>query len=519
MEENKSMPPFLKFILIPFIVIIFIVTFLVPSVNTATVQFTSEKLSEALTWLSNNGYMAWASGGLSTGQIPYANSSSTVTGDSGLTYTSGVLKVGSISGNTTQFKIDNAYITALSTVAYMVGVNTSGDDVPGSSGYWVKQGENGKLLYATSDNVAQDDIQYALNLAAVNTGMVALTNGVFWVNKQVGQTYAIKIPRAYFGDINPGLNGVGMRDVTPIGLKGNYNGTIIALASGQNCDVIQIGDDAVGIYANESTYVSDLFIIGNRDSQTSGSGINIRPNMNLGWIYHCKILYCKDFGIYSENNRYWSIYDCNADGNGKDGIFLDGGYENNIFDGWAWSNGYSGLYFGGGGYSNHVIGFRAMCNNTVAGLGGIRINGTGNILTSCSSWDEMLPGSKRQDYGVMIEGTSTNTRIEGCNLGVGLLANQFGALYQAAGVTLTKYIDNIGLDDRQVGTGTIIIGSTSTVISHTLGGIPIDISVAFTNNTTVTKAWWTANSSNFTVNVDQDPTTDNQTFSYIARTN
>ena len=86
-------------------------------------------------------------------------------------YVDGVLYVGSrtISDNGTQLKVDDTYISAPGTPDYVVGVNTATDDVPGSTGYWVKSGSTGQMIYSTSAN-ATDGV-----IAAIYSDMPSVT--------------------------------------------------------------------------------------------------------------------------------------------------------------------------------------------------------------------------------------------------------------------------------------------------------------------------------------------------------
>jgi len=61
MNENNSLPPIVKYLLIPFMFVMFIVTFLVPSLSTATNTYDITNLNKILSYLNAYGYTAIAS--------------------------------------------------------------------------------------------------------------------------------------------------------------------------------------------------------------------------------------------------------------------------------------------------------------------------------------------------------------------------------------------------------------------------------------------------------------------------
>ena len=126
-------------------------------------------------------------------------------------YVDGTLYVGSraISDNGTQLKVDDTYISAPGTPDYTVGVNTATDDVPGSTGYWVKSGATGQIVETTT-STADVAINWPMNLG----GHIHLGSGHFVVNSPV-----------FFYQNYTTLDGEG-------------DSTWIDLASGSNCSVI-----------------------------------------------------------------------------------------------------------------------------------------------------------------------------------------------------------------------------------------------------------------------------------------
>lgn len=87
MEEfNDYGKALLKYIIIPFIIIMFIVGFVVPGLSGSIQPYT---LNGALNYLAQQNYIAWAATGLTADQVLVATGTNTVGGYSGLTYNSG----------------------------------------------------------------------------------------------------------------------------------------------------------------------------------------------------------------------------------------------------------------------------------------------------------------------------------------------------------------------------------------------------------------------------------------------
>ena len=91
-------------------------------------------ISSALDYLTSNGYTAWATGGLTTNQVPYANSSTTLAGDSGLTYNPGTdtlttTNISAPTGRSATYVIAASNATALEKAQADVVCDGTDDDV------------------------------------------------------------------------------------------------------------------------------------------------------------------------------------------------------------------------------------------------------------------------------------------------------------------------------------------------------------------------------------------------------
>ncbi len=186
--------------------------------------------------------------------------------------------------------------TNLATVKYIVGVNSATDDVYGSTGYWVKQGSNGKLLESTSDNVADDDIQYAIDLVSGSYGTVHLTSGVFYISDNISVCQYLT------------LEGEG------------HVATTIYLANGSNNNML-----ISPVAALSQITIKDLILDANRTNQTSqGRGIYFSTNATTGLIIRDIWVQCAYGESIYINNIGWSmtIDGCTVRDSGGTGIYF-----------------------------------------------------------------------------------------------------------------------------------------------------------------------------------------------------
>lgn len=78
--------PIVKLVIMPFLVVMFILSFVAPALNTAATNYVGQQLADTLIWLQNQGYVAWAANGLSANEVAYATSGNTLEGESSFTY-------------------------------------------------------------------------------------------------------------------------------------------------------------------------------------------------------------------------------------------------------------------------------------------------------------------------------------------------------------------------------------------------------------------------------------------------
>lgn len=253
-------------------------------------------------------------------------------------YVDGTLYVGSrtITDNGTQLKVDDTFIGAPGTPDYVVGVNTATDDVPGSTGYWVKSGSTGEIVRLTVGATnADDSINWAEDtVSAKGGGKILLTSNNLTVDDPV-------IPKQYVH-----LQGSGG------GFPEARTGTWLVLANGADCDVIQYLHPGGGVtYYDFYGIISDLAIDGNKANNASGNGMNFDQcrrmrieNVFIGW--------CKESGLklgtgWGATLSSWFVVDqCTMWGNTLNGIWASttGSVFSNIN---CDENGASGFKFSG----------------------------------------------------------------------------------------------------------------------------------------------------------------------------
>jgi len=285
MDENSGMPNFAKWLLIPFIIVMVLLTFVVPALNTASIQLTSEKVSSILTWLQNEGYVAWAVGGLSPGQVPYADSSSTLAGDSDFTYdaTSNVLSV-----------------PTGRTATYIVAASDSSVSSKAQADY---------ICDGTADNV---EIQVAIDALPVTGGKVLLLEGRYDIGARIE-----------LNDINITLEGLG-------------DNTLIYLAN--NSDVHMIAISAA------KCVVRNLKLNGNSANQTPAVLYGILVTGPESWCEGVTVTDCKQtgIGIHAGGDRFL-VESCHIDHckyNYSTAACLNGGIFINCFSEQATDRGY-----------------------------------------------------------------------------------------------------------------------------------------------------------------------------------
>ncbi|SFQ45684.1 Right handed beta helix region [Geopseudomonas sagittaria] len=161
----------------------------------------------------------------------------------------------------------------------------------------------------------------------------------------------------------------------------------------------------------------------------------------------------------------------------------------------------------------------SICGNTVVdsdffnslAFSGIKVKGAGNI-TSGNVSRTSSGGATRQLYGIEY-GEATDSIA----CGNYVQGNKTAGILPGTG---NKIYGNSGYATENKGTASIAPGSTSVVVTHGLSFTPTaaDISIVATNSTNAAK-WWISNitATQFTINVNVDPSTGTQFFGWNAR--
>ena len=178
-----------------------------------------------------------------------------------------------------QLKTDyGAYISGTGAYTYLVGVNTADDDVPGDTGYWVKN-RSGKVVRSTSDAYADDDIQWAIDNLSSAGGLVQLSEGTFRITDSINLSGNYKC------------------------IEGQGEGTVLRMAA-DGFNVFQI----TGNWAY--SYLANMRIDGNerayagRHAIASNSGV-VSGNIHIHHITFYKI---KGSVIHGDNLWDWHLH-------------------------------------------------------------------------------------------------------------------------------------------------------------------------------------------------------------------
>ena len=147
-------------LLIVIVCITTLVITILPGITAVNSQMT---LTNALATIAQNNYVAWAIAGLSTGQVPYANSSLSLTGESALSYnaTSNTLSVDNIDSPTGR---GATYVIAASDATAL------------------EKAQADYVCDSTADNV---EIQAVIDALGTQGGLIQLSSGIFNVAARV----------------------------------------------------------------------------------------------------------------------------------------------------------------------------------------------------------------------------------------------------------------------------------------------------------------------------------------------
>lgn len=180
-----------------------------------------------------------------------------------------------ISDNGSQLKVDNTFISAPGTPAYMVGANTATDDVPGSTGYWVKSGSTGQVVKTNVD--ATVNIAYANGLAG--GGMVQLTSGNFTITALTIDNCTLTGSGFPDGDYQTGFGLTRGTIITTTGgiqinRGGNMKEVMVHTLAAFNGIAVKVGSEGAGnLFGSALDILDNVYIYG--DSYTQGTGLEL----------------------------------------------------------------------------------------------------------------------------------------------------------------------------------------------------------------------------------------------------
>ncbi|NIA09509.1 MAG: hypothetical protein GWP10_07230 [Nitrospiraceae bacterium] len=182
----------------------------------------------------------------------------------------------------------------------------------------------------------------------------------------------------------------------------SWTNTILKLANGANCDIIDVGD---GVTAISDFSISDIQIDGNKANQTDfshgilfygESGYLITESV----VKNCKVKNCHDYGIYlyHSNNNTITGNQINLNGH-YGGIYLVYS-NNNTINGNQVSNNYNGIYLTNSN-NNTITGNQASSNND-----GIYFSGSNNNTVTGNQ-------TNLNNIGIHLDSVSNNNTITG----------------------------------------------------------------------------------------------------------
>lgn len=413
----------MKYVVIPFLIIMFILGFLVPSLNNAAVSYTSEKLSETLTWLRNNGYLAWASGGLSVGEVPYADSSTTVAGESAFTYDS----------STNTLSVDAINTPTGRSATIVVAANDAPDGVKNQADY---------VCDGTADDV---EIQAADAAGA----RVQLTEGTY--NLSTSYIVSDNVTIVGFG------RGTTLTGCSPIITVSGVEGVIIA-----NMNLNGASSYAKAIYVETAIrptidnvhaygFTDTAFDIESLTANTDDGGIiancNAYDNTGIGLALgdsggnaEYNVISNSSFShnsvgikIVSNNN---TITGTNCDNNILYGYWITGA-RNTLIGGTANHNTYNGIIITGGANTN-IQGMVVTQN----GENGINMGASQSRLTftgiSVYANGQDSAGTYKDSEIVINRGASALVFFTNCLIGDGASAHPNYAIY-SRNAALTQF--------------------------------------------------------------------------------
>lgn len=354
-------------------------------------------------------------------------------------------------------------------------------------------------------------------------------------------------------------------------MRGSGWATILHAINGLSDDVIQFSPPSSGIWAE----FADFKIECNGAQQTAGNGIYAKgalqssfhhlwinqPYMNGLYLYqdgnggtghHNRITNClfdqgnvspsgDGRGLRIEASDENTVSFCDFESNGR----AAAGEPNQLFD-MSGLNNFLGDVFVGGetgikiqGNNSHIIG----CTFDGTVRHSIRINGTKNVISGNNIFNPGIGSGSPIYDGIIVDNvggnlvtgntflsdnTGSRSGINFANGATGNLAegNTFtaqgngwgtGAIIPGSGNIVRQHI---GWVTEASGTATVASGQTTIAVTHGLSSTPAlkDIQVSPTNSLGTATKFWISNptSTQFTINVDQNPGATTATFVWAA---
>jgi len=396
-----------------------------------------------------------------------------------------------------------------STATYIVGVNTATDDVPDSTGYWVKKGSTGEIVRSTTDANAEDDIQAAIDACNIGDvyggeGTVYLSKGTFSISATIYLRSRISL-RGSGGYFDANLQG---------------RGTVLKLANNANCDVIrEYGYPDAQFFLD----MRDIAIDGNKANNISGDGIAIGsvaqggPCAYLNFV-NITIVNCVGIGFNFYTPNKTTLTNPNVLGCGSYGINCFGGEGYVLINACVQSCGFVTSV-----PAIHFLGRESTIMTTYleGNYNGFYMRGKESIILG------LVTSANNTDYAFKEETDGQENIILGIrtqpgeNIITGGVSSIYGSYNQPLTLagTNTTFLGGTGYVTKNSGTATILSGSTTIQVTHGLATTPTGVQITPTANTTnPISFWWidTLTSGNFTINVNTNPGASGATFDWRA---
>lgn len=266
------------------------------------------------------------------------------------------------------------------------------------STYYAKNGTTGQIQFSGTD--AATVINAVIDALPVDGGVISLKAVEFTISTPI------------------------IIDKARVKLIGEGVGTVLKLADGADCDVIQIG--GAGKYGSY-TVLAYITIDGNKANQTIAvDGIKFLPSVQIvdGLFSYVTVVFCKGHGISAiDVSPYaWIFENIYSEHNDKSGMYMNQLAHSGIHDIWLYANDeygfYGGSFCGGNSFSNiHCHGngldgfkFYNSKYNTVVGGDAYQNGEIGINLEGCS-WNTLNGFSSRENQkeGFLIYSGYENT--------------------------------------------------------------------------------------------------------------